>query len=228
MSIRDFIDIFESTFTLITQTSTTARPNIIFLLRDNDLTHLRVEQWKWETWEEESRARQDQNAHTVVARGDIPSESEWPIVDTSRLAKEGPATSQDGSPTATPSDEPASDFLLRRTRNPPRPTSAQILPTTSDSPIIVLPWSASPPSSESTQDINSSTFRSHIFSSNESSSAPSSVSISSQRLCLHHALLLHQCINCDYQFFSFCHTSIHATSRDWSSTLSIAGGHTYR
>jgi hypothetical protein len=42
----------------------------ISLLRVYGLTHLK--QWRWNTWEEESRARQDLNAQAATAHLDIP------------------------------------------------------------------------------------------------------------------------------------------------------------
>ncbi|KAI0246383.1 UNC-like C-terminal-domain-containing protein [Lactifluus subvellereus] len=167
----------------------------ISLLRVYGLTHL--EQWKWDTWEEESRARarQDQNAHPIVIHADILSEPEQLTGNTPRLAKQDLATSQDSPAPATPSDELEID-LQESSRLPEsvegsfrhstdiarsEPSkSAQVLPTSSDSPIIAISSPASPPPSDPVQDIDYSTSRSHMFSSNESSSASSSVSTPSR------------------------------------------------
>ena len=167
----------------------------ISLLRVYGLTHL--EQWKWDTWEEESRARarQDQSAHTTVVHADILSEPEQLTENIPRLPIEDLATSQDSPASATPSDELETDFKessrlpesvegsFRHSTDIARSepsTSAQVLPTSSDSPIIAISSPASPPPSNPTQDIDYSTSQSHMFSSNESSSASSSVSIPSR------------------------------------------------
>ncbi|KAI0298110.1 UNC-like C-terminal-domain-containing protein [Multifurca ochricompacta] len=75
----------------------------ISLLRVYGLTHL--EQWKWDTWEEESRARQDQNAHATVvhAYANIPSDPEQPAEAPRSDAAEHPLTSQDNSASAATS-----------------------------------------------------------------------------------------------------------------------------
>jgi hypothetical protein len=190
-----FIGIFASTFTLITQANATSTSpsrsstSMASHISNNGNGTLRI-------CEEESRACQDQNVHTIVVRPESPSESERPIVDTSRLSTEGLATSQDSSPNAAPSDELASDFQGQGTdtqrssesaertfrhgtdiaRSEPS-TSSHVPPTSSDSDSLIIGMG-----SDSTQVVNTSTSRSHVFSSNESSSAPSSVSISSRQV----------------------------------------------
>jgi hypothetical protein len=125
----------------------------------------------------------------------IPTRSQsQPVVDAS-------AQTQDIPPIRTPSDEPVSDFQAQQTTETSRspesaegsfqrstdiartePSShARLALTSPDSSTTTTssPASSVRPS-DSTQHMNDSTVRSHVFSSNVSSSPPSSVPISSR------------------------------------------------
>ncbi|KAI9453243.1 UNC-like C-terminal-domain-containing protein [Lactarius psammicola] len=173
----------------------------ISLLRVYGLTHL--EQWKWDIWEEESRSkvRQDQKAPNMLVYADVISETEKPA-EVPRPAKEEHVAPQVIPSTPTPSVESNPETQEQRTESSQPPesvegsfrhstdiarlepsTSAPIPTTSSDSPIIAtcLPPIPSPPlnSGQDSVNINDSTQRSHILSSNDTSL--SSVSLSSSR-----------------------------------------------
>ncbi|KAH9060156.1 UNC-like C-terminal-domain-containing protein [Lactarius vividus] len=176
----------------------------ISLLRVYGLTHL--EQWKWDTWEEESRskARQDLKASNTPAHADVISEIEKPV-EVLRPAREEHVASQVTPSLPVRSAEPNPDTQEQRTESSQSPegmegsfrhstdiarlepsTSAPIAAPSSDSPIITTcsPPAAASPSLNSSQDpvnTNDSTQRSHIPSSNDSSTALSPVSLSSSR-----------------------------------------------
>ncbi|KAI9442956.1 UNC-like C-terminal-domain-containing protein [Lactarius indigo] len=167
----------------------------ISLLRVYGLTHL--EQWKWDTWEEESRskARQDPKASNTLVHADAISEAEKP--------EEEHVAYQFTPPSPVPPAE-SNNTQEQRTETSQSPegvegsfrhstdiarlepsTSAPIPTASSDSPIIATcsPPAASP-SLKSNQDsvnANDSTQRSHISSSYDSPTALSSVSLSSSR-----------------------------------------------
>ncbi|KAH8982199.1 UNC-like C-terminal-domain-containing protein [Lactarius hatsudake] len=171
----------------------------ISLLRVFGLTHL--EQWKWDTWEEESRskARQDLKASNTLAHADVIAEIEKPA-EVPRPAKEERVASIT-PPSPVHSAESNPDTQEQRTDSSQSPESversfrhstdiARLEPSTSapiptassepDSPIIAT---CSPPatlnSSQDSVNTNDSTQRPHILSNNDSSTALSSVSLSS-------------------------------------------------
>ncbi|KAH9971453.1 UNC-like C-terminal-domain-containing protein [Russula compacta] len=174
----------------------------ISLLRVYGLTHL--EQWKWDTWEEESRARQDLNAHTTIAHADILPESEQPA-DTPLLAQKHTTSQESPSPSSPPSDSTmnvqdqrmeSSSQLLESTEGHFRHTTEIVRSEPSTSPPIssvspddsstnATPSSAcpSPPDFLQAND-NNSTQRSHMFIDNDpaigTTTASTSVFISSR------------------------------------------------
>ncbi|KAF8495675.1 UNC-like C-terminal-domain-containing protein [Russula emetica] len=155
----------------------------ISLLRVYGLTHL--EQWKWDTWEEESRARLDLNAQAATAHVDIPHEPERPAETPQQTeqTEEEPAMSHDSSSPATPSRDSTTDLQGQRSESSRPPegqdghfrhttnivrsepsTSSPISSINSDSPIISTPSSAS---SDSVQAVYNSAQQSHMFMSND-------------------------------------------------------------
>ncbi|KAH8980534.1 UNC-like C-terminal-domain-containing protein [Lactarius akahatsu] len=175
----------------------------ISLLRVFGLTHL--EQWKWDTWEEESRSKarqQDLKASNTLAHVDAISEIEKPA-EVPRPAKEERVASIT-PPSPVPSAESNPDTQEQRTDSSQSPEGvegsfrhstdiARLEPSTSapiptassdsDSPIIATcspPATSSPlNSSQDSVNTNDSTQRPHIPSNNDSSSALSSVSLPS-------------------------------------------------
>ncbi|KAH9990304.1 UNC-like C-terminal-domain-containing protein [Russula vinacea] len=151
----------------------------ISLLRVYGLTHL--EQWKWDIWEEESRARLDLNAQTTAAHADIPHEPERPA-DSPWQAQEDPTTSHDSSsPATSPHDSTTESSQPFESSEGQSTDIAQLeLSTLSgpDSPIISTP-SASPSTPDSEQAINNFTQQSHMSMSNDSTIASTTTSLSS-------------------------------------------------
>ncbi|KAH9040220.1 UNC-like C-terminal-domain-containing protein [Lactarius hengduanensis] len=176
----------------------------ISLLRVFGLTHL--EQWKWDTWEEESRskARQDLKASNTLAHADVIAVIEKPAEVPQPAREERVASITPPSP--VPSAESNPDTQEQRTDSSQSPEDLEgsfrhstdiarlepsisaPIPTASsdsDSPIIATssPPATSPPlnSSQDSVNTNDSTQRPHVPSSNDSSTALSSVSLSSSR-----------------------------------------------
>ena len=162
----------------------------ISLLRVYGLTHL--EQWKWDMWEEESRSKamQDTKATSTL---DVISETEKPAE-----AKDEPAVPQLPPPSPTSSAESNPDTQEQQTElslSPFRhstdiarlePSTSSPIPTASSESSIIATCStpASPPlnSVQDPMNINSS----HTLSSNDTSTASSSVSLSSPSVLASH------------------------------------------
>ncbi|KAI9442806.1 UNC-like C-terminal-domain-containing protein [Russula earlei] len=170
----------------------------ISLLRVYGLTHL--EQWKWDTWEEESRARQDMSVQSAAANADVLSEPEQSALTPGQTQEDSTTRKESPSP-ATHSGDPNPDIQDQRPDLSPSPGSVEghfrhssntrsetltspTIPADSDPPIIANPLSASLSPSDSVHATENSIQTSHIFSSNDSSistpTASSSVFIPSR------------------------------------------------
>ncbi|KAH9960167.1 UNC-like C-terminal-domain-containing protein [Russula dissimulans] len=162
----------------------------ISLLRVYGLTHL--EQWKWDIWEEESRARQDLNAQASIVHIDTLRESE-PPADSPAQAQEAPTVSKENPSPATLAGDSTPDSQdrrvellssesvggdFRRSTDTARPESSTSPSTDSDSPIIATPSSASSQPPDSVHATDNSMQGSHMFISNDSTLSTATASSS--------------------------------------------------